>query len=240
MDRKSYENVLSDFEQDIKHKQTEMEKLQEEIEQIESTIFILQTKLQSEAKNDSQIDDDESNDFFDSLTDKKYTKENQSKISLNDASEKVLLKEGKSLYIVELIKKIEEFGRFTNRVQLSGTIRKDHKDRFKNLGGNVWDLRSRHSQPLSKPSAVGSTFKHRPDTSDFVLVDAARETVKEFSGDEFSVSDIFEKLQTKYPNEINESRRRSVGSTVNNLMLKGELEKVRKGTFEKSALYRAK
>lgn len=156
MDKNSYEIVLADLESEISVKKSEMERLQTEISQVESAISILRTKLENEedsikkeSKEEDSIKQVTNKDievFFSELTESKFTRENQSKISLNNASEEILKKEGKPLYITDLIEKLEEYGRFTDRIQLSGTIRKDNKDRFINLGGNIWDLKSRHQQ----------------------------------------------------------------------------------------------
>lgn len=164
MDTKSYEIVLADLQQEIKVKRNKSEKLLNEISQIENVMTVLQIKLkegenlhepsnnefevqnkngeieEEPSKQNESVDDEE----FTLLTENEYTRENQSKISLNNASEKILKKEGKALYITDLIERLKEYGRFTDRKQLSGTIRKDNKDRFINLGGNNWDLKSRH------------------------------------------------------------------------------------------------
>ena len=161
MDTKSYKIVLADLEQEIESKRNKANELLNEIEQIENAISVLQTKMENDeslsdsgvdinkisspqiieaGKNDGELVDEESK----LLTQNEYTKENQSKISLNNGCEKILEKEGKPLYIIELIEKLKEYGRFTNRKQLSGTIRRDNKDRFVNLGGNTWDLKNRH------------------------------------------------------------------------------------------------
>jgi DNA-directed RNA polymerase delta subunit len=53
----------------------------------------------------------------------------------------------KPLHLTEIIKELEKYGRFTDRRILNGTIRKDHRKRFVNLGQNQWDLSSRHPKP---------------------------------------------------------------------------------------------
>jgi hypothetical protein len=150
MDRKSYENVLSDLEAEIRIKRAEAEKLNQEILQDENVISVLRLKLLQEVLVAPQINNVESieqpNNSFTLLAGNEYTEKNQSKISLNNACEKILQSEGKSLYIADLIEKLQEYGRFTDRKQLSGTIRKDNKNRFINLGGNNWDLRQRHPE----------------------------------------------------------------------------------------------
>lgn len=154
MDRKSYENVLSDLEAEISIKRAEAEKLDQEISQDESVISVLRMRLsQEEISVAPQINNfetiEQSNNNFTLLAGNEYTEKNQSKISLNNACEKILQSEGKPLYIADLIEKLKGYGRFTDRKQLSGTIRKDRKDnknRFINLGGNIWDLRQRHPE----------------------------------------------------------------------------------------------
>jgi predicted nucleic acid-binding Zn-ribbon protein len=160
MDRKSYENVLSDLEADItikraeaEKKRAEAEKLDKEVLQGENVISVLRTKLSQEELVAPPINYVESvkqaNNSFTLLAGDEYTEKNQSKISLNNACEKILQTEEKPLHITDLIEKLKEYGRFTNRKQLSGTIRKDHKNRFVNLGGNVWDLRYRHPEKVN-------------------------------------------------------------------------------------------
>ncbi len=150
MDRESYENVLIDLEEDIKIKRAKTEKLNQEILQDENVISVLRLKLSQEVLVASPSNNVESveqaNSSFTLSAGNKYTEKNQSKISLNDASEKILQSEGKPLYVADLIEKLKEYGRFTDRRQLSGTIRKDHKNRFINLGGNNWDLLQRHPE----------------------------------------------------------------------------------------------
>jgi predicted RNase H-like nuclease (RuvC/YqgF family) len=157
MDRKSYETVLNDCNRDISEKRAAMDILQKEIEQIENTISFLQAKLQSEEdldgeqiKTETITESQEANNHFNLSAANEYSRENQSKISLNNACEKILQNEGKSLYIADLIEKLKGYGRYTDRKQLHGTIRKDNKNRFVNLGGNVWDLASRHQQKNEK------------------------------------------------------------------------------------------
>lgn len=168
-----------------------------------------------------------------------YNEQNQSSITLNDGVEKILLREGKPLHADKLVDYLRELGRFTDKRNLNSGMLKDSKNRFILLGGNVFDLRSRHSESLfpdfSSDAANGNTLR----TPDFVLTDAVRAVIKELNGKEFIVSEIFDTLQARFPSEVNESRRRSVGSTINNLMLKGELEKVRAGSFDKPAIFKA-
>ncbi len=155
MDRKSYANVLSDLEAEIGIKRVKVEKLNQEILQDENVISVLRTKLSKEEilvappiNNIGSVE--QTNNSFTLLAGNKYTEKNQSKISLNDACEKILQSEGKPLYIADLIEKLKGYGRFTDRKQLSGTIRKDNKknkkSRFVNLGGNNWDLLQRHPE----------------------------------------------------------------------------------------------
>lgn len=149
MDRRSYENVLSDLELENKVKRGEVEKLNQEISQNENIISILQIKLlqddipPAEQINNSKPIESADNNFTSALV-SEYTEKNQSKVSLCNACEKILQSEEKSLYVTDLIEKIKDYGRFTNRKQLVGTIRKDK--RFINLGGNIWDLRQRHPE----------------------------------------------------------------------------------------------
>ena len=154
MDRKSYENVLSDLEAEIMTKRAKAEKLNQEILQGENVISVLRARLSQEETLfappiNSAESFEQTNNSFTLLSGDEFTEKNQSKISLNDACEKILQSKGKSLYILDLIEKLKEYGRFTNRKQLSGTIRKDHKNRFINLGGNNWDLRERHPEKVN-------------------------------------------------------------------------------------------
>lgn len=48
----------------------------------------------------------------------------------------------------------------------------------------------------------------------------------------------FRLITKKFPEKITESRRRSIGDTSHNLMLKKELEKIKVSTFEVPALYK--
>ena len=158
MDRRSYENVLSDLESENKIKKAEVENLNAEIEkrnqeilQNENLMLALQSKLsqkdiavkpQINAEESIKTENIDSSDFILSL-ENEY-KENQSKISLVSACEKVLQNEENPLYVTDLIEKLKVYGRFTHRRQLAGAIGKDK--RFINLGGNIWDLRLRHPE----------------------------------------------------------------------------------------------
>ncbi len=151
MDRKSYENVLSDLESEITIKRAEVEKLNQEILQDENVISVLRMRLsQEDITVAPQISEPESiepsNNDFTLLSDNENTEKKRNKISLGNTCEKILQSEGKPLYIKDLIQRIKEYGRITDTRQLSGTIRKDHKNRFINLGGNTWDLRERHPE----------------------------------------------------------------------------------------------
>ena len=89
------------------------------------------------------------NQKFTLLPENEYSKENQSRVTLCNGSEQILERAGKPLHLKIIIQELETFGRFTDARILNGTIRKDHKNRFVNLGQNVWDLR-RRQQPTSE------------------------------------------------------------------------------------------
>jgi hypothetical protein len=169
-----------------------------------------------------------------------YNEQNQSSITLNDGVEKILTREGKPLHADKLVEYLRELGRFTDKRSLNSGMLKDSKKRFVLLSGNVFDLRSRQPHTLFPEYSGGANVTNNLPTSNFILINVTRDAIKELNGREFAVSEIFDILKARFPSEVNESRRRSIGSTINNLMLKGELEKVRVGTFDKPALYREK
>lgn len=61
-------------------------------------------------------------------------------ISLVDACDQFLREAGKPLHLSVLIAKLGEIGRITSTPSLSSTLRKDNKQRFTNLGKNIWAL----------------------------------------------------------------------------------------------------
>lgn len=79
------------------------------------------------------------------LPKKEYSVDNQSSVSLTKASQQVLERASKPLHISELVKELAVLGRYPNSRSLNASIRKDSKKRFINLGGNTWDLSSRHA-----------------------------------------------------------------------------------------------
>lgn len=83
---------------------------------------------------------------FNLFSENEYSPQNQSKISLVAGSEQILTKSDRPLHISELLVELNKLGRFVTAAILNGTIRKDPKQRFINLGKNVWDLRRRHPQ----------------------------------------------------------------------------------------------
>jgi len=152
MNRNSYQEVLSDLEADkerIRFKCNEL-KIQYEAHlqksnEIESAIQIIKSKLAIEDASSATSEAKTENNTL--LPENAYSKENQSKVSLCEGSEKVLEIAGKPMHLKVIIKELEKYGRFTDNRILNGTIRKDHRKRFVNLGQNVWDLRRRHEQP---------------------------------------------------------------------------------------------
>jgi hypothetical protein len=64
------------------------------------------------------------------------------KPSLANICERYIISKNGGVYINELIDTCIEVGRMTERRQLASALRKDHKQRFVNLGRNVWALRS--------------------------------------------------------------------------------------------------
>ncbi|MDQ6787786.1 MAG: hypothetical protein M3033_13340 [Acidobacteriota bacterium] len=169
MNRNSYQDVLSDWERKRETTQKECDDIRkvyenklDRLNKIESAISLIIEELDFENFFDEVKDTKNSNESqkikptltlfpksyltFDQFANQ-YSKENQSKISLCSGSEKVLEQAGKPLHLTEIIKELEKLGRFTDRRILNGTIRKDTKKRFVNLGQNVWDLSSRHPKP---------------------------------------------------------------------------------------------
>ena len=163
MNKHSYQEVLSDLETDRESIRRHCEKLKkdyeemtESLDKVESAISLIKTKLDIEMSF-GDIKDTVSSDetpkakidfsLFSNSLFGQYSRENQSKMPLCTGTEKILEKSDKPLHLSVIIKELEKYGRFTDSRILNGTIRKDHKQRFINLGQNVWDLRRRHEQP---------------------------------------------------------------------------------------------
>ena len=131
------------------------------VSEIDSAISIIKLKLDSEilpnkpdknaepSKNEDKETGSEISTIkseFTLVSKNVFSPENQSSISLANGSEQILERVGKPLHITELAKELETLGRFANTQVINGAVRKDHKNRFINLGGNTWDLRHRYPQ----------------------------------------------------------------------------------------------
>lgn len=75
-----------------------------------------------------------------------FNETNQSPLSLSRGAELILEEAGTPLHINRLAQELAKLGRFADNRILNGTIRKDSRNRFVNLGRNVWDLRRRYEQ----------------------------------------------------------------------------------------------
>jgi hypothetical protein len=64
-------------------------------------------------------------------------------MTMLDASEQVLLKSDGPLHAKDLAERLKEYGKNTTASSLSGSLVQDTKKRFKNIGGNTWDLVNR-------------------------------------------------------------------------------------------------
>jgi len=260
MDKNSYQIVLNDLETDKTNLQAECENLKkqyddklQEVSRVESAVEVIRARLKIESSTDSKDKISNENEFdqpaetLPELPDQmqKYDEKNQSSITLNDGCEHILKWVRKPLHVDDLVKELEMLGRFTSKRSLNSTLIQDGKKRFVLLGENIFDLRSRQPLSLFPELPDKSIVTRKPKTGKrktrgFVLIDAIRDIIKELNGKEFLASEIFEKLQTKFPSEIAESRRRSVNSTLNNLIIQNELVKFRAGTFDIPALFKVK
>jgi HB1, ASXL, restriction endonuclease HTH domain len=61
-------------------------------------------------------------------------------MTMLDASEQVLLKSDGPLHARDIAESLKEYGKNTTASSLSGSLVQDTKKRFKNIGGNTWDL----------------------------------------------------------------------------------------------------
>ncbi len=163
MNWSSYQEVLADLEKDKELIHIICNKLKTEYDvqiqksgEIENAISIIRSKLEAETffdeteRLETSSETQQVKHNFTLLPKNEYSKENQSKVSLCSASEEILEKAGKPLHLSVIIKELEKFGRFTDSRILNGTIRKDHKKRFVNLGQNVWNLSRRQEQSKSE------------------------------------------------------------------------------------------
>ncbi len=266
MDKNSYQIVLNDLETDKTKLQADCDDLKkqyddklQEVSRIESAVEVIRARLKIEFSTDTKVRFSNENKFnqvaaissespdktqnetdAEAMPPTKFNKENQNPITLGDGCEQILTKAGKALYIANLVDGLEALGRFTNKRSLNSTLLQDGKKRFVLLGSNIFDLRSRQPHSLFPELSVDSNVSRKREKRSFALMDAIRDIVKKLNSKVFTLSEMFDELQTKFPNEIDESRRRSVNSTLNNLILKGELEKVRVGKFDKPALFKIK
>lgn len=141
------------------------------ISEAEHTVSFIRESLLPDVENDSEIEDDmaiqhsfqvgmfanedtantkamERLKALHRLAEKnKYSPNFESNISLADATEIILEAVGQPLHANYLMNELARVGRFPPRKNnFISTIRKDHKNRFVNLGGNIWDLRSRQEE----------------------------------------------------------------------------------------------
>jgi hypothetical protein len=161
-----YRVVLEDAEKKLEQIELECLQLSERLKikqteklDAEKTIgFILDKLLPfSESENEStvaEIETEESkerlyavqklDEYIDTAQRQNFNEANESNIAFGNATELLLLAEGRSLHADVLLERIAMLGRFPDKANYTSTIRKDSKGRFVNLGENVWDLRRRH------------------------------------------------------------------------------------------------
>lgn len=82
-------------------------------------------------------------------------KRDGSGITLLGGTEEILRKAGKPIHADEIIKKLADLGKVTNKPNLTATLRQDTKHRFTNLGKNLWALAEWPAEVLRK--AQGET-----------------------------------------------------------------------------------
>jgi hypothetical protein len=234
METNSYEVVLSDLE-------NEKLGLLQQINRIDDAIQLLKSLNKTIVPPDDSLlkDGDKLDDTFSNRTRPgAEIARRTTNITLIDGSEQILRKVGHAMHIDQIVKELEALGRLTTKRSLNSTLIQDSKKRFHLLGKYFFDLSSR-AQPQTLFNDGSYLAKTVAEPSEFSLIGAVRDEIKALEGRKFEVLEIYNALHEKFPNEVDESRRRSVGSTINNLMLKGELEKVRVGSFDMPALYRA-
>jgi hypothetical protein len=61
-------------------------------------------------------------------------------ITLLGGTEEILRKNGSPLHADEILKRLADMGKVTNKSNLTSTLRQDTKKRFKNRGNNLWAL----------------------------------------------------------------------------------------------------
>jgi hypothetical protein len=99
---------------------------------------------------------------------------------------------------------------------------------LKSIEQTIVLLRSRINSVSSESLETENPLKNDVE---FSLIDQIRGYMYNRPNRSFTYANVFDYLRKHFPDDVPETRRRSVKSTVNNLRLQGELTKVKDGLF---------
>ena len=169
-------------------------------------------------------------------------------LTIGDAAEKVLREKGTSMPLRELQQKVAELGVTPTPSTFRSTLAKDRKNRFEAVKRGVYKLRDSNGKAIERKTDTLIDSYESPVTtngnkaiqkkSSFVMTQAIREIVFKLNREPFNEDWLFNTLQEKYPNEINESKRKSVYATLGNLVKQRKLDKLQRGKDGNPAIFR--
>lgn len=148
-----------------------------------------------------------------------------------DAAVLIIQKAGRPLHVNKILAEMPAYGfRGVKKVNMVSNMIKDRRNRFHNIGGNVYALSDSTSELKAETNGHGQQAQ-------FSLTTAIKELLPGLDG-EFSQPVLYSLLRKQYPQA--NIQKPSISSTLRNLESKGEIEITHPGFGPDPRKYRRK
>ncbi|MDQ3686866.1 MAG: winged helix-turn-helix domain-containing protein [Acidobacteriota bacterium] len=160
-------------------------------------------------------------------------------LTQGDAAVEILRKAGRPMHLNEILKEVPRYGLNPKKTSFVSNLRKDRRQRFKIMGGNVFALIEGHNthspSAVKKPSTSGSGNKLT--RMGFSLVGSIKEVLPTLNG-EFSQPIVVNKLRERFPEAAPLIQKSSVSTTLRKLAESGLIEVTHQGIGSDPRRYR--
>lgn len=171
-------------------------------------------------------------------------------LSQGDAAVEILIKAGRPMHLDEILSVMPQYGLHPKKANLESNIRKDRRERFRNLGGNKFALQAEHGTLSVKQAEHGMSSVNQPSSNGngkgtslpsigFSLIGSIKNLLPNLDG-EFSQPVIYNTLRELHPEVAPHIQKASVAGTLRKLLDNGLIEVTHEGFGSDPKRYKRK